>query len=1154
MSENKEIGKYVLPVFPSVEGIGPGIDRQMSRAFGDISKKASKALSDGFTSGVTEAEAAVKKSSDAISKLRDKEAASADKLRVAEERINEVRDKGGSALARAEAQRNSALRSQKQALSDIEAQTRQLTRAQEQLADAQKNGDKAGTQFLAGLRSSASGAASHGSDAAASFAEGFAGSSALLRLGSAAGPIGLALAAAGAVAGGVLVKNVMAGIEREPARDLVQAQLGIDEATMAKLGQVAAKAYTDNWGDSVESNLDTAKVAIQTGLLSGADDPGAQRIVENLTAVKDLIGEEIPSVARSAGQLIKTGLADSADQAFDLIVKGQQAGLNISGDWLDTLNEYGTQFRKLGISGPESVGLISQALKGGARDSDVAADALKEFSIRAVDGSKLTRQAYRDLGFDADAMSAKMAAGGPAAREGFGQILDAIRGIQDPLQQSQVAIALFGTQAEDLGGAFSQFDLSRAVDQLGQVDGAAQAAADTMGDNTAASFESAKRSIETSLQVVQDKLAAVFGPELEKAANFVTEHGDDITGVFVAMAQGTVRGLGTITEAFGGFVGGIGNVVGAMDKFQAWQADFRGDHETAAQLREQAEEAFGWGEGLQQLGADMVDSAAEMGKWRDSLKDAGSQADTAKSKTKLFGDELGSLPGQKDVKLNVTDGLGNQLPLIGSAIAPGTAAASGVPSLFGSAAAPSSGSVGPTLALTGSISGLPAGLAPSKNLTPGAENLNRLVSAQFPHNTGGIGGWRQDAYEDHPSGEALDIMVGGNKALGDSINKWLLDNADALGLKYTIWQHGQWDPGGKFTEYPDRGSPTANHMDHVHARVKAGGGSQMMLNALTGPGAGTVVSAAPSTGPGPAPSAPAGAPSLAATPHGAGGQLTNAYGPGYEPGIGTPGYDEYGEPGYYRTDPKALREADQRRIDAQDAIAAADSAAAQARARREELDPDADQSAVLAADEAVRSAEERARKARREAADAETDYAEAQKGKFTAARKGAKSGKGAGGDSELGELGSIAGSFLKETFGLDGSVFPDISQLGIVKMANALLGVKFNGGGEGEDTAGGWPNPFAPAADAGMAASPAASGLPFGMIPSAIDAAGRATPGMAPPVASGIGAGPAPGPVDMSRNVNIQVDSGPTASQIGDTVRREVNNVDRLRSYTPKGP
>jgi hypothetical protein len=107
-------------------------------------------------------------------------------------------------------------------------------------------------------------------------------------------------------------------------------------------------------------------------------------------------------------------------------------------------------------------------------------------------------------------------------------------------------------------------------------------------------------------------------------------------------------------------------------------------------------------------------------------------------------------------------------------------------------------------------------------LTPNAAQLQNLIKQLFPA-VKDIGGYRSpDGYNEHSSGEALDIMVGGNKALGDQINQFLLQNANALGLQYYIWQQKTWRPDGSVSAMSDRGSPTQNHMDHVHARVKPG--------------------------------------------------------------------------------------------------------------------------------------------------------------------------------------------------------------------------------------------------------------------------------------------------------------------------------------------
>ena len=99
--------------------------------------------------------------------------------------------------------------------------------------------------------------------------------------------------------------------------------------------------------------------------------------------------------------------------------------------------------------------------------------------------------------------------------------------------------------------------------------------------------------------------------------------------------------------------------------------------------------------------------------------------------------------------------------------------------------------------------------------------LARAVALKFPQ-VQTIGGWRPvDSYPDHPSGRAADIMIPNyesaeGKALGDAINKYVLDNKDFFQVEYTIWRQHYTPADGEGNQMEDRGSPTQNHFDHVH--------------------------------------------------------------------------------------------------------------------------------------------------------------------------------------------------------------------------------------------------------------------------------------------------------------------------------------------------
>lgn len=132
---------------------------------------------------------------------------------------------------------------------------------------------------------------------------------------------------------------------------------------------------------------------------------------------------------------------------------------------------------------------------------------------------------------------------------------------------------------------------------------------------------------------------------------------------------------------------------------------------------------------------------------------------------------------------------------------------------------------------TGGVPGMPtdcppSGMASEGRLQPNALNLLRCVKATFPQIVE-IGGWRATAIDmqGHPAGLGLDVMIPNYNtpdgiALGDQIVAWLEANQAKLHPKYMIWRQHHISPTtGASRLMSDRGSPTANHMDHVHITV-----------------------------------------------------------------------------------------------------------------------------------------------------------------------------------------------------------------------------------------------------------------------------------------------------------------------------------------------
>lgn len=318
---------------------------------------------------------------------------------------------------------------------------------------------------------------------------------------------GAAAAAAGAAIGVALATGITTAIEREKVGSQIAAQLGGTSKDAERYGKLAGKLYSEGLVEDMGEAGQAIRKVLQEGIVE--QGPGTEKALESISRkVSDLgaaFGEDVGAVTRAVGQLMRTGLARDADHALDLITTGLTGIANRSDDLLDTVNEYATQWRDLGITGEEALGLLSQGLQAGARDSDIVADALKELNIRVKD--KSAADALKTLGLDAEALADAFAEGGPRAKEGLDDILDAINAVRDPSDQSAIAVGLLGTQAEDLSEALLGLDVTTAVEEIGKVEGAAQAAGDVMRDNTNTELEIFIRRLKLELADAVEKYA-----------------------------------------------------------------------------------------------------------------------------------------------------------------------------------------------------------------------------------------------------------------------------------------------------------------------------------------------------------------------------------------------------------------------------------------------------------------------------------------------------------------------------------------------------------------------------------------------------------------------------------------------------------------------
>lgn len=284
---------------------------------------------------------------------------------------------------------------------------------------------------------------------------------------------GLAAMGTGAIAATKYLTDL--GGEWQTATNQVAAATGAAGAELENLRDVMENVYADNFGEDVADVADA--VALVNRNMANLDQNGLTAATEGALALRDAFEYDVEESTR-ATEAIRKNFGSSAEEAFSLIAAGAQNGLDYSGELIDTINEYSSQFAKLGFDADGMFNILQAGADGTAWNLDKVGDAIKEFSIRAIDGSDTTVEAFTSLGYNAEELMATFAAGGEGANDAFFDVLDTLMAVDDQVERDALGVALFGTQWEDLGveameamanASQAAYDTGDALEQINQV-------------------------------------------------------------------------------------------------------------------------------------------------------------------------------------------------------------------------------------------------------------------------------------------------------------------------------------------------------------------------------------------------------------------------------------------------------------------------------------------------------------------------------------------------------------------------------------------------------------------------------------------------------------------------------------------------------------
>ncbi|MFY3807615.1 phage tail tape measure protein, partial [Escherichia coli] len=243
-------------------------------------------------------------------------------------------------------------------------------------------------------------------------------------------------AAAGVAASGQLVAGIVKAMDQADVTKTLQAQLGATSKDASRYGKIAGQLYAKGITEDVGQGAEAIRAIVSTGLVPpDATNKQLKSIAAQMSDVANTFGTDMTLQTQAVSALLKNKLAPDASSALDVITSGYQKLGPAADDLLETFQEYPVQLKKLGLDAKTSLGLFQQGLQGGARDTDIIADSLKEFSIRSIDMSDSSRAAYKSLGLDAKSMEKQIGQGGDSAHNGLQTVLDKLRAIHDPVKR-----------------------------------------------------------------------------------------------------------------------------------------------------------------------------------------------------------------------------------------------------------------------------------------------------------------------------------------------------------------------------------------------------------------------------------------------------------------------------------------------------------------------------------------------------------------------------------------------------------------------------------------------------------------------------------------------------------------------------------------------
>lgn len=340
---------------------------------------------------------------------------------------------------------------------------------------------------------------------------------------------------------------VNTAMQYESAGSRIEAALGGSYEQAERFTEIGQNIYEDGWGQSLD---DVTTALLQTKqTIRDIDDEGLETVTTNALMLSQVFGADVNESIRGINALME-GFGLSATEATDLMTVGMQRGLNYTDELGDNLSEYSVRWGEAGMSASEYFSLLEAGASNGAYNLDKVGDFLNEFLTSLSDGRM--ESSMSSFSESTQGVFESFKSGGATAEDVLNAVLTELNNMPSGYEKAQIASDLWSSLGEDNAmGMISS--LANVQDSFGDIEGAANKAAESASDNFAQRAQESFRKLQGAVEPLAEPLLRIADGAIDAAGDFsewfsTLDEGSQNAVVALALVA---AGIGPVTTGFG---------------------------------------------------------------------------------------------------------------------------------------------------------------------------------------------------------------------------------------------------------------------------------------------------------------------------------------------------------------------------------------------------------------------------------------------------------------------------------------------------------------------------------------------------------------------------------------------------------------------------